>query len=58
MPQSFQPWVIMNLPPGGFFTFGFVLLALAWWTERRKRRAPLLFPVRTPTDEPLLERAG
>lgn len=58
MPQSFEPWVIMNLPPGGFFTFGFVLLALAWWTERRKRRTPLPFPVRTRTDAPLLERAG
>ncbi|HEU4994937.1 MAG TPA: electron transport complex subunit RsxE, partial [Gemmatimonadaceae bacterium] len=26
MPASFEPWVIMNLPPGGFLTFGFVLL--------------------------------
>lgn len=38
MPTAFEPWVIMNLPPGGFLTFGFILLALAWWAERGKRR--------------------
>jgi electron transport complex protein RnfE len=58
MPQSFEPWVIMNLPPGGFFSFGFVLLGLAWWAERRKRRTPLSFPAPARTSEPLLERAG
>ena len=59
MPQSFEPWVIMNLPPGGFFSFGFVLLGLAWWEERKKRRrAPLPFPAHAAADEPLLERAS
>ena len=57
MPASFEPWVIMNLPPGGFFSFGFVLLGLAWWTERRTRRATMKFPVTLATAEPLLERA-
>ena len=38
MPAAFEPWVIMNLPPGGFLTFGFILLTLAWWAERQKRR--------------------
>jgi Na+-translocating ferredoxin:NAD+ oxidoreductase subunit E len=58
MPASFEPWVIMNLPPGGFFSFGFVLLGLAWWNERKTRRSALKFPVRRPATEPLLERAG
>jgi electron transport complex protein RnfE len=31
----FQPWVIMVLPPGGFFTLGFVLLGIAWWKGRK-----------------------
>jgi Na+-translocating ferredoxin:NAD+ oxidoreductase subunit E len=39
MPAHFEPWVIMNLPPGGFFGFGLVLLVLAWWADRKKRRA-------------------
>jgi electron transport complex protein RnfE len=39
MPQGYEPWVIMKLPPGGFFGFGLVLLALAWSYDLRKRRA-------------------
>jgi electron transport complex protein RnfE len=43
--SHFQPWVIMVLPPGGFFTLGFILLAVAWWKGRtavpvRPRRWP------------------
>jgi len=30
----FEPWVIMVLPPGGFFTLGGLLLFFAWWKER------------------------
>jgi electron transport complex protein RnfE len=41
MPAHFEPWVIMNLPPGGFFGFGLVLLGLAWWADRKKRRAAI-----------------
>jgi electron transport complex protein RnfE len=41
MPANFEPWVIMNLPPGGFFGFGLVLLALAWWADAKKRRAAI-----------------
>ncbi len=39
---GFQPWVIMVLPPGGFFVLGTWLLLFAW-VERRKLRkaAPL-----------------
>jgi electron transport complex protein RnfE len=36
---SFEPWVILALPPGGFLTLGLWLLALAWWYERRARAA-------------------
>ena len=35
---SFEPWIIMILPPGGFFTLGILLLGLSWWTERRATR--------------------
>ena len=31
----YEPWVIMVLPPGGFLTLGVILLAMAWWKERR-----------------------
>jgi electron transport complex protein RnfE len=41
MPHSFEPWVIMNLPPGGFFGFGLVLLVFAWWKDRQKKRAAI-----------------
>ena len=32
---AFEPWVIMILPPGGFFTLGVLLLTFGWWHERR-----------------------
>jgi len=32
---DFEPWIIMILPPGGFFTLGFLLLWLSWWERRR-----------------------
>ena len=35
----YEPWVIMVLPPGGFFTLAFVLLAIAWWKERTAKQA-------------------
>ena len=33
--QNFEPWVIFILPPGGFLTLGFILLAFGWWQERK-----------------------
>lgn len=39
MGPGFEPWVIMVLPPGGFFTIGFYLLLFGWWRERRERGA-------------------
>jgi electron transport complex protein RnfE len=35
---NFQPWVIMLLPPGGFFVLGAWLLVFAWWARRRQRQ--------------------
>jgi Na+-translocating ferredoxin:NAD+ oxidoreductase subunit E len=33
---NWEPWVVMILPPGGFFTLGFILLAFGWWAGRRQ----------------------
>lgn len=30
----FEPWVVMALPPGGFFTIGLILLGLNGWQRR------------------------
>ncbi|HET9426575.1 MAG TPA: electron transport complex subunit RsxE [Gemmatimonadaceae bacterium] len=57
MPPSFEPWVIMNLPPGGFFGFGLVLIALAWWYDRQKRLA-LIDRVTAASREPTREYGG
>ena len=34
---QFQPWVVMILPPGGFFVLGTWLLIFAWVRQRRER---------------------
>jgi electron transport complex protein RnfE len=38
MPKSFEPWVVMMLPPGGFFMIGLLLLATNWRDLRRRTR--------------------
>ncbi|MCK9379502.1 MAG: electron transport complex subunit E [Sulfuritalea sp.] len=35
---DFQPWVIMVLPPGGFFVLGGWLLLFSWIERRKQRR--------------------
>lgn len=35
---NFQPWVVMVLPPGGFFVLGMWLLVFAAWARWRQRR--------------------
>ncbi|WP_455234146.1 electron transport complex subunit RsxE [Thiogranum longum] len=35
---NFQPWVVMILPPGGFFVLGGWLLAFNWYRQRRARK--------------------
>ncbi|GAB1233348.1 electron transport complex subunit E [Ferrigenium sp. UT4] len=34
--EHFQPWVVMVLPPGGFFVLGGWLLLFAWLAKRRR----------------------
>jgi electron transport complex protein RnfE len=36
--ESFQPWVVMILPPGGFLVTGAWLLVFAWLKERKQRK--------------------
>lgn len=36
--DGFEPWVIMILPPGGFFALGFLLLFFNWFTQWRKKK--------------------
>ncbi|MCB1800262.1 MAG: electron transport complex subunit E [Gammaproteobacteria bacterium] len=43
--ESFQPWVVMILPPGGFFVLGGWLLVFAWWRQSREKH-------RSEQDEP------
>ncbi|RKZ37012.1 MAG: electron transport complex subunit RsxE [Gammaproteobacteria bacterium] len=37
--EGFQPWVIMILPPGGFFVLAGWLLLFSWMKQRDARRA-------------------
>lgn len=39
LPATWEPWVIMALPPGGFLTLGLLLLTLSMMREMRVRRA-------------------
>lgn len=34
--KSFEPWIVMILPPGGFFVLGFLLLFFNWIAYRKK----------------------
>lgn len=36
--DAFEPWVIMVLPPGGFFTLGVILLVFSWIKRRSEAR--------------------
>ncbi len=38
----FEPWVVMALPPGGFFTIGFILLGINAWQDRGTVRKPAI----------------
>ncbi|HVX41142.1 MAG TPA: electron transport complex subunit RsxE [Gemmatimonadaceae bacterium] len=39
MPHTFEPWVVMMLPPGGFFMIGLLLLTANWRDLRRQTRS-------------------
>ena len=36
--EGFEPWIVMILPPGGFFALGFLLLGFNWYTARKKEK--------------------
>ncbi len=36
--DSYEPWIVFILPPGGFLTIGFILLALNAWEQRKLQR--------------------
>ena len=36
--ENFEPWVIMILPPGGFFMLGFLLLGFNYYAQWKKQR--------------------
>ena len=36
--ENFQPWVVMILPPGGFFVLGGWLLLFNWYRQYRERK--------------------
>ncbi|MCB0832824.1 MAG: electron transport complex subunit E [Bacteroidetes bacterium] len=36
--DHFEPWIIMILPPGGFFVLGFLLLFFNWLKKNRDER--------------------
>ena len=38
MPESFEPWVVMMLPPGGFFMIGALLLVANWHDLKKLAR--------------------
>ena len=42
LPASYEPWTFMVLPPGGFFTLGLLLLAVAFVRDRKAERAAVL----------------
>ncbi len=39
---DFQPWVVMVLPPGGFFVLGAWLLLFNWLKTRKAQSGPIL----------------
>ncbi len=39
--KSFEPWIIMILPPGGFFSLGFLLLIFNKVAQRKSQKSPI-----------------
>jgi len=40
--EGFEPWIVMILPPGGFFSLGFLLFGFNWYTARKKEKEEAL----------------
>ena len=55
MPHSFEPWVVMMLPPGGFFMIGLLLLAANWRDLRKQTRARIERAIAAETQAPARE---
>jgi electron transport complex protein RnfE len=56
----FEPWVVMVLPPGGFFTLAGILLVVGWRKQRAAGAAADLAPrtIGERHESPALEPAG
>lgn len=39
---GFEPWIVMILPPGGFFALGFLLLFFNWLVQKRKAKTEVV----------------
>ena len=55
MPRGFEPWVVMMLPPGGFFMIGLLLLAANWRDLRKKTRERIARAVAPDVEMPARE---
>ena len=55
---NFEPWVIMVLPPGGFFTLAAYLLLFGWWKHRQEVRAGKKAPRQWPHEVTRMHEAA
>jgi Na+-translocating ferredoxin:NAD+ oxidoreductase subunit E len=56
---GFEPWIIMILPPGGFFSLGVILLLMSWRAQRRQHRPqPREWPHSVVVREPAVAGGG
>jgi electron transport complex protein RnfE len=58
MPHAFDPWVVMMLPPGGFFMIGVLLLVANWHDLRKVERATAVRRATAPAAAPAREPEG
>jgi electron transport complex protein RnfE len=55
MPRSFEPWVVMMLPPGGFFMIGLLLIGANWRDLRKRTRAQIAQAIAAEAEESAIE---
>ena len=58
MPNAFDPWVVMMLPPGGFFMIGVLLLVANWHDLRKVARSKAVERAAAPATAPVREPEG
>src|SRR5512132_1520047 len=56
MPHAFDPWVVMMLPPGGFFMIGVLLLVANWHDLQKVERATAVERATVPATTPARQR--